>query len=86
MLPQGDDGPATERSEHRELVALVPGVHQGMAQDWWLAQSRMARSAHGLSNGLERCGVLGNAVVPQIVEWIARQILNAELPGAPEEE
>lgn len=59
----------------RELIALVPGVHPGASEDWWRAQSRMDRGAHGLSHRLDRLRGLGNAVVPQVVEWIGRRIL-----------
>ena len=75
VLPERDDRSASERREDRELVALVPGIHPGVAADWWRSQSRVARSAHGLPDAMDRNGALGNAVVPQVAEWIGRQIL-----------
>lgn len=38
------------------------------------------REAYGLSGGLDRVAALGNAVVPQIAEWLGRCILEAEKP------
>lgn len=78
VFPQRNNGPPPEWREDRELVALVPGVHPGMAEDWWRSQSRMDRSANGLPNQVERNCSLGNAVVPQIPELIGRAILKAE--------
>jgi len=78
VLPEGDDGEAPERCEHRELVALVPGVHPGVASDWWRHQSSVGRTANGLPGQLDRSMSLGNAVVPQVVEWIGRRIMKCE--------
>ena len=75
VLPEGNDRAATERREHRELVALVPGVDPGVAADWWRAQSRMDRTTHGVPDFVDRCGALGNAIVPQIAEWIGRRLM-----------
>lgn len=75
MLPKGNDRQATEWREHRELIAMVPGIHQGMAEDWWRSQSRMDRSANGVPDCVDRTECLGNAVVPQVAEWIGRRII-----------
>jgi DNA (cytosine-5)-methyltransferase 1 len=76
LVPQGDEWPETEWSADRKLVDLVPGIHPGTPADWWRAQSRMARSAHGVSDWMDRCAGLGNAVVPQITEWLGGRIKN----------
>jgi len=78
VLPEGEDRDEAERGEDWELVALVPGVHQGVAADWWRAQSGVARSAHGISAGMDRRRAIGNAVVPQVAEWIGRRIVEAQ--------
>jgi DNA (cytosine-5)-methyltransferase 1 len=75
VLPEGDDRPASEWREDRELVALVPGVRPGVAEDWWRSQSRMDRSAHGVPDLVERCSGLGNAIVPPIAEWIGHRLM-----------
>ncbi|KKL54036.1 hypothetical protein LCGC14_2269460, partial [marine sediment metagenome] len=77
VLPEGIVGTQAERSEHRELVAMVPGIHPRMAADWWTHQFSVARTVNGLSRQLvdARNDALGEAVVPQIAEWIGRRIL-----------
>lgn len=46
----------------------------------WEAEPAICRVADGVSPGLDnaRLAALGNAIVPQIAEWIFRQILEAE--------
>lgn len=77
VLPRRDYRDKAEWGEDRELAPLVPGVHPGAAADWWLHQSRVARTANGLPGQLDRIAALGNAVVPQIPELIGRAILEA---------
>ena len=78
VFPQGDNRTAPERREDRELVTLVPGIHSGVVADWWRSQSRMDRSSNGIPDWVDRCMGLGNAVVPQVAEWIGKRILEAE--------
>jgi DNA (cytosine-5)-methyltransferase 1 len=75
VLPKGNSRSATEWGKDWELVALVPGVHKGVAAEWWRTQSRVDRSAHGIRDGVDRNCALGNAVVPQVAEWIGRRIM-----------
>lgn len=44
---------------------------------WQDCQPRVLRMADGLSDWVDRLGCLGNAVVPQIAEWIGRRIVDA---------
>jgi DNA (cytosine-5)-methyltransferase 1 len=46
--------------------------------DWWAVEPDMGRVAHGVPARVDRLRGLGNAIVPQIAEWIARRILEAE--------
>src|SRR3990167_3261466 len=43
VYPEGSRGASPEWSEDRKLIAMVPGVHPGVASDWWRAQSRVDR-------------------------------------------
>lgn len=43
----------------------------------WAREPGMARVADGVPNRLDRCRGLGNAVVPQVAEWIGRRIVAA---------
>jgi DNA (cytosine-5)-methyltransferase 1 len=45
---------------------------------WWSAEPDVGRVAHGVPARVDRLRALGNAVVPQVVEFIGRRILEAE--------
>jgi DNA (cytosine-5)-methyltransferase 1 len=44
---------------------------------WWAVEPDMGRVAHGIPRRVDRLRGLGNAVVPQVAEWIGRRILEA---------
>jgi DNA (cytosine-5)-methyltransferase 1 len=45
---------------------------------WWAVEPDVGRVAHGVPARVDRLRGLGNAIVPQIAEWIARRIREAE--------
>lgn len=45
--------------------------------DWWAVEPNVGRVANGISARVDRLKALGNAVVPQVAEYIGRCILNA---------
>jgi DNA (cytosine-5)-methyltransferase 1 len=68
-LDSGD--PATSR-EGQAAHAL-----DGRLGRQWAAEPDVGRVAHGVPNRVDRLRALGNAVVPQVVEVIGRQLLQA---------
>ena len=42
---------------------------------WWTAEPELGRVADGIPDRVDRIKALGNAVVPQVVEWIGLRIL-----------
>lgn len=42
---------------------------------WWSREPALARVAHGVPGRMDRNTALGNALVPQIAEWIGRRIM-----------
>jgi DNA (cytosine-5)-methyltransferase 1 len=48
---------------------------------WWEPEPNVGRVAHGVSARVDRLKGLGNAIVPQIAEWIAHRITEAEDGG-----
>jgi DNA (cytosine-5)-methyltransferase 1 len=45
--------------------------------DWWATEPDVGRVAHGIPARVDRLRGLGNAVVPQVAEWLGRRILEA---------
>jgi DNA (cytosine-5)-methyltransferase 1 len=45
---------------------------------WWENEPNVGRVAHGVPARVDRLRGLGNAIVPQIAEWIAHRITEAE--------
>lgn len=46
---------------------------------WWSAEPGVRGVAYGVSGQVDRISGLGNAVVPQITEWIGRRIVEATI-------
>jgi len=44
----------------------------------WAIEPNVGRVAHGVPNRVDRLRALGNAVVPQVAEWLGQQILATE--------
>lgn len=45
---------------------------------WWSVEPHVGRVAHGIPARVDRLRSLGNALVPQIAEWIGRRIIEHE--------
>ena len=45
---------------------------------WWSVEPDVGRVAHGIPSGVDRLRGLGNAVVPQVAEWIGERIIEFE--------
>ena len=80
---------ASERMEGRGAAGVVfPSAHAGQellrsyrataGAAQWAVEPGVGRLAHGVSSRVDRLKGLGNAVVPQVAEWIARRIVEHE--------
>jgi DNA (cytosine-5)-methyltransferase 1 len=63
---------------------IFPGSPQGARalgiaarSDWWATEPDMGRVAHGIPSRVDRLRGLGNAVVPQVAEWIGRRLMES---------
>lgn len=45
---------------------------------WWATEPDVGRVANGVPRRVDRLRGLGNAVVPQVAEWVGRRILEAD--------
>jgi DNA (cytosine-5)-methyltransferase 1 len=44
---------------------------------WWTTEPDVGRVAHGVPSRVDRLRGLGNAVVPQVAEWIGRRLMES---------
>ena len=51
---------------------------EGRDQSYWTVEPDIRRVAHGIPSRVDRLRGLGNAVVPQVAEWISRGIMEFE--------
>jgi len=57
-----------------------PGVFGRLGiekRDWWGVEPDVGRVAHGIPSRVDRLRCLGNAVVPQVAEYVGRCIIDA---------
>lgn len=55
-------------------------VYSGVGKTtWWETEPGVVRMVNGLPNRMVRIRGLGNAVVPQVAEWIGKRILESSL-------
>jgi DNA (cytosine-5)-methyltransferase 1 len=74
----GRRGDGFERWQRRQEEGTRDGgPGDWSANDWWLIEPNVGRVAHGIPKRVDRLRGLGNAVVPQIPEMIARRIKQA---------
>jgi DNA (cytosine-5)-methyltransferase 1 len=59
-------------------VAQADGRGEPEDGDWWAVEPDVGRVAHGVPARMDRLRSLGNALVPQIAEWIGRRIIDRE--------
>lgn len=52
-----------------------PGGDAAQRDNPWAVEPDVGRVAHGVPHRVDRLRALGNAVVPQVAEWIGRRIL-----------
>jgi DNA (cytosine-5)-methyltransferase 1 len=72
-----DEGAREERERLRDAVDGGSTIIR--AEDWWLAEPDVGRVANGIPSRVDRLRCLGNAVVPQVTEWIGRRIVLATI-------
>jgi DNA (cytosine-5)-methyltransferase 1 len=48
---------------------------------YWSSEPRVARVAYGIPRGLDRLGAIGNAVCPQVAEFVGKRIVDIDQAG-----
>ena len=54
------------------------GCSANVKQQWWAIEPNVGRVAHGIPNRVDRLRCLGNAVVPQVAEYVGQLIMAAQ--------
>ena len=54
------------------------GEADDVSRQWWAIEPNVGRVAHGIPNRVDRLRCLGNAVVPQVAEYVGRLIMAAQ--------
>jgi len=69
--------------EHEGRPRCEKGVSQGcgvgVGSEWWKTEPNVGRVADGVPNRVDRLKGLGNAIVPQVVEYIGRRVQQMEI-------
>lgn len=71
-----ETGKTTERWDYNQARVSVNGFGE-----WWQAEPRLGRLVDGVPSRVDQLRGFGNAVVPQVAEWIGRRIMEAEVIG-----
>ena len=71
-------------SERRQEQGHIFVGQKPCPRSWWLSEPRVLRVADGVPNRVHRVEGLGNAVVPQVAEWIGRRIMQTTTIGGTE--
>ncbi|HET9153130.1 MAG TPA: DNA cytosine methyltransferase [Solirubrobacterales bacterium] len=75
---KGADLPDADREQHEGRAQALGGSASAELWDHWAAEPGVGRVADGVPRRVDRLAALGNALVPQIAEWIGRRILDYE--------
>ncbi len=71
-----------DEGESENLEGEQTGIFCGAyvdGGDWWISEPDVGRVADGVPQRVDRLRCLGNAVVPQIAEWIGKRIAAVEV-------
>ncbi|HSS43046.1 MAG TPA: DNA cytosine methyltransferase [Solirubrobacterales bacterium] len=79
---KGADVPDADRQQHEGRAQALGGSAGAELRDHWAAEPGVGRVADGVPRRVDRLAALGNALVPQIAEWIGRRILDYERRAA----
>ena len=75
-------GLSKSRGVFRERGSLAHGrsalweFRDTETEGWWATEPSLGRVAHGVPSRVDRLRALGNSVVPQLIEWVGRRLLD----------
>lgn len=57
--------------------SINQAITTGKQRGWWSVEPGILRMVNGIPHRVDRIRGLGNAVVPQVIEWIGKRIMEA---------
>ena len=69
--------PASAGPQGQKSASRIWGRGLLTQRDWWPAEPALARLGHGVPDRVAGTVAMGNAVVPQIAEWIGRRLMES---------
>ena len=76
--PTASDWKGPNRSDSGSASARSVPTIVDRRTSWWAVEPDVGRVAHGIPSRVDRLRCLGNAVVPQVAQWIGHQIMAAQ--------
>jgi site-specific DNA-cytosine methylase len=68
----------TSEASHGQFSGQYRAALERAGREQWLVEPDVGRVAHGIPARVDRLRALGNALVPQIAQWLGEQILAYE--------
>ncbi len=75
---RAEDLADADRQQHEGRAQALSGSAAEELRDYWAVEPSVGRVADGVPHRVDRLAGLGNALVPQIAEWIGHRILAYE--------
>jgi DNA (cytosine-5)-methyltransferase 1 len=76
--PRSTAGSAGTGPAQSDLGGMASRLSPRLDGGWWTTEPDIPRVAHGIPNRVDRLAALGNALVPQIAQWLGERILEYE--------
>jgi DNA (cytosine-5)-methyltransferase 1 len=71
------DADHSGRCKQRRTSSVPTQLSAAQCRSQWAVEPNVGRVAHGVPSRVDRLRCLGNAVVPQVAEWIGHRIMEA---------
>jgi DNA (cytosine-5)-methyltransferase 1 len=63
------------QGQRQEPIGIKPQFRDASYETWWAVEPDVGRVAHGIPARVDRLTGLGNAVVPQVAEYVGRMVI-----------
>jgi DNA (cytosine-5)-methyltransferase 1 len=64
------------QGQRQEPIGVKPQFRDASHESWWAVEPAVGRVANGIPRRVDRLRGLGNAVVPQVAEYVGRMVID----------